>query len=48
MINEDVWIHIVEMKNKAYYLLTKLNSDDAKTLAEAAEVIYDTYKEEFQ
>ena len=48
MISEDVWVHIVEMKNKAYYLLAKLNSEDAKTLAEAAEVIYNTYKEDFQ
>lgn len=48
MINEDAWVHIVELRNKALYLLAKLQTDDAKTLAEAAEVIYDTYKEEFQ
>lgn len=48
MINEDLWTHIVEMKNKAIYLLVKLNSEDAKKLADAAKAIYDTYWEEFQ
>ena len=47
MINEDIWIHIVEMKRKAYYLLAKLGSEDAKKLAEAADAIYSAYKEEF-
>ena len=47
MINEDIWIHIVEMRRKAYYLVAKLESEDAKKLAEAAEAIYETYKEEF-
>lgn len=47
MINEDIWTHIVEMKNKAYYLLAKLDSDDAHKLADTADAIYNTYKEEF-
>lgn len=46
MIDEDVWVHIVEMRNKAHYLVVKLNaSDDACKLASAADAIYYKYKE---
>ena len=45
MINEDVWVHILETRNKAHYLLAKFNDEDAKNLVEAVDVIYYKYKE---
>lgn len=51
MINEDIWIHIVEMKSKAYYLLAKLDGKDRDRISDAIEAIdaiYFAHKEEFQ
>ena len=48
MINEDVWVHILEMRAKAYYLATKLNNDETQKLVEAIDEIYYAYYENFQ
>lgn len=51
MITEELWQHICDARVKAYYLIAKLprdQHDNAATLVEAIDVIYNDYRKVFE